>query len=100
MIRRAAATALVLLLAAQHALAAPALGLGAPGVAAGAAGGAGWSRVREAREPTAGQISARERQRKCGAEWKEAKAANKLAAGQKWPQFWSACNKRLKGGTA
>jgi hypothetical protein len=38
-----------------------------------------------------------ERRKKCSAEWKEAKAAGKTA-GQKWPQFYSECNKRLKGG--
>ena len=56
--------------------------------------------ARTQREPTAGQMAARERQKKCGAEWKEAKAANRVSTGQKWPQFWSACNKPLKGGTA
>jgi hypothetical protein len=45
-----------------------------------------------------GQIAARERQKKCGAEWKTAKAAGKIAKGMKWPQYWSACNKRLKSG--
>ena len=45
----------------------------------------------------AGLAAARERQKKCGAEWKEAKAAGKVEKGMKWPQFWSACNKRLKG---
>jgi hypothetical protein len=34
----------------------------------------------------------------CGAEWYAAKNAGKLPAGTKWPRFWSACNKRLKGG--
>ena len=38
-----------------------------------------------------------ERRTKCSEEWKAAKAAGKTA-GQKWPQFYSACNKRLKGG--
>src|SRR5436305_184045 len=47
------------------------------------------------REPTAGQLAARERQKQCGAEWKEAKAAGKTK-GTTWPKFWSACNKRLK----
>lgn len=51
------------------------------------------------RAPTPGQLAARERQKKCGAEWKEAKAAGKVQKGMKWPQFWSACNKRLKAGT-
>lgn len=32
----------------------------------------------------------------CGAEWKEAKAAGKVPAGQKWPQYWSECDKRKK----
>jgi hypothetical protein len=36
-----------------------------------------------------------ERRKKCGAEWKEAKAAGKTS-NMKWPQFWSDCNKRLK----
>ena len=38
----------------------------------------------------------RERQKKCGAEWKEAKAAGKVDKGVTWPKYWSACNKRLK----
>jgi hypothetical protein len=49
------------------------------------------------RAPTPGQIAARERQTKCAAEWKEAKAGGKVEKGMKWPQYWSACNKRLKG---
>src|SRR4051794_9375940 len=48
------------------------------------------------KEPTVGQMAARERQKKCGVEWKEAKAAGKTG-GLKWPQFWSKCNARLKG---
>jgi hypothetical protein len=38
-----------------------------------------------------------ERRKKCSAEWQEAKTAGKTA-GKKWPQFYSECNKRLKGG--
>jgi len=49
------------------------------------------------RAPSPAQAAMRERQRKCGAEWKEAKAAGKIEKGQTWPKFWSACNKRLKG---
>ncbi len=45
---------------------------------------------------TAGQIALRARQKKCGAEWKADKAAGKIEKGMKWPQYWSACNKRLK----
>jgi hypothetical protein len=47
------------------------------------------------KEPTAGQLAARERQKQCGIEWKEAKAAGKTK-GTTWPKFWSACNTRLK----
>jgi hypothetical protein len=47
-------------------------------------------------EPSAGQLAARERQKKCAAEWKEAKATNKVEKGATWPKFWSDCNKRLK----
>ena len=46
--------------------------------------------------PTPGQLAARERLKKCGAEWKAAKAAGKIEKGMKWPKYWSACNKRLK----
>jgi hypothetical protein len=38
-----------------------------------------------------------DRQRKCGQQWQADKAAGKIPAGQKWPQYWSACNARLKG---
>jgi hypothetical protein len=47
------------------------------------------------KEPTAGQLAARERQKQCGVEWKEAKAGGKTK-GTTWPKFWSACNTRLK----
>jgi hypothetical protein len=46
---------------------------------------------------TPGQKAARERQKKCGEEWKAAKAAGKTQKGMTWPKYWSACNKRLKG---
>ena len=49
--------------------------------------------------PSPSQVALRERQKKCGAEWKEAKAAGKIEKGMKWPAFWSACNKRLKSAT-
>jgi hypothetical protein len=48
------------------------------------------------KEPSAEQRAVRERQKKCAAEWKEAKAANKVEKGATWPKFWSDCNKRLK----
>jgi Flp pilus assembly protein TadB len=49
------------------------------------------------RELTKGQKAFRERQRQCGAEWREAKKAGKLEKGVTWPKFLSACNTRLKG---
>ncbi|MDO8875258.1 MAG: hypothetical protein Q8M24_02345 [Pseudolabrys sp.] len=49
--------------------------------------------------PSPGQIALRDRQKKCGAEWKAAKAAGKVEKGMKWPKYWSACNKRLKSAT-
>jgi hypothetical protein len=48
------------------------------------------------KEPSAGQLAARERQKKCAAEWKEAKAGAKVEKDATWPKYWSACNKRLK----
>ena len=46
--------------------------------------------------PSAGQVAMHERQKKCAAEWKQAKDGGKLEKGATWPKFWSACNKRLK----
>ena len=48
------------------------------------------------KEPSAGQVAARERQKKCAAEWKDAKAGGKVEKDATWPKYWSACNKRLK----
>lgn len=56
------------------------------------------AKAKPARAQTPGQLAARERQKKCGAEWKAAKAAGKVEKGTTWPKFWSACNKRLKSG--
>lgn len=57
------------------------------------------SPAKTAREPTAGQMAARQRQKTCGAEWKDAKATGKTG-GLKWPQYYSKCNARLKGNSA
>ncbi len=51
------------------------------------------------KKPSSGLKAARERQKQCGAEWKEAKAGGKVAKDMKWPKYWSECNKRLKAGT-
>ena len=51
---------------------------------------------KDASKTSAGVAAMRDRQKKCGAEWKEAKAAGKIEKGTTWPKYWSACNKRLK----
>jgi hypothetical protein len=51
------------------------------------------------REPSASQVALRARQKQCGEQWRADKTAGKVQDGQKWPQYWSACNKRLKAGT-
>lgn len=45
---------------------------------------------------TPGQIAEVSRQKQCGTQWKADKAAGKTGT-QTWPQYWSACSKRLKG---
>ncbi|WP_019903934.1 hypothetical protein [Methylobacterium sp. 77] len=49
-----------------------------------------------AKEPSVGQTAARERQKKCGAEWRALSVTDKAAQGPKWPQYFSKCVKRLK----
>ena len=49
-----------------------------------------------AHAPTGAQLAERSRQKQCGAQWKADKAAGKTAS-QTWPQYWSACSKRMKG---
>ncbi|MDN5927949.1 MAG: hypothetical protein L0I29_12820 [Hyphomicrobiales bacterium] len=44
---------------------------------------------------TPGQIAFRQRIHECSVEYQSDKAADHLR-GQKWPQYWSACNTRLK----
>ncbi|MET0257108.1 MAG: hypothetical protein ABW179_00870 [Methylobacterium sp.] len=39
---------------------------------------------------------ARERQKRCGIEWRGLSTADKTARGPTWPQFYSRCVKRLK----
>lgn len=63
------------------------------------AGGAlaqGAAAPKEAKEPSVGQSAARERQKKCGAEWRALSVSDKAAQGPKWPQYYSKCVKRLK----
>ncbi|HEX7694018.1 MAG TPA: hypothetical protein VF409_05985 [Sphingomonas sp.] len=48
------------------------------------------------RPRSAAQTATASRQHQCSEQWKADKAAGKIAPGQTWPQYWSACNKRLK----
>jgi hypothetical protein len=48
------------------------------------------------RARSAAQTATASRQHQCGNQWKADKAAGKITPGQTWPQYWSACNKRLK----
>lgn len=45
---------------------------------------------------TPGQIAAHQRIKECAAEWHADKDAGTLPSDEKWPQFWSSCNTRLK----
>jgi Ni/Co efflux regulator RcnB len=53
-------------------------------------------KAKSKKPPSKAQLAERERQKKCGAEWKADKAAGKIEKGMKWPRYWSLCNKRLK----
>lgn len=66
-----------------------------PATTAPAATGAGTA-AKTGAKPSAGATAAHQRQEACGAEWRAAKAAGKIPAGQTWPKYWSACNTRLK----
>ena len=46
-------------------------------------------------QATAAQQAMYARERQCGAQWKTDKAAGRTGS-QTWPQYWSACNKRMK----
>jgi hypothetical protein len=52
--------------------------------------------ARVAGQPSAAQSAMYARERQCGTQWKADKAAGKVPTGQTWPQYWSACNKRMK----
>jgi len=74
-------------------LASPLL-LTSPFVASGALAQA--AAAKPVKELSVGQSAARERQKKCGAEWRALSVADKAAQGPKWPQYYSKCVKRLK----
>lgn len=77
--------------------AAPAAPAPAPTAAAPAPAAPAASAAAPGAKPvSAGRQAMIARERACGADWKAAKAAGKIPAGQKWPQYWSECNKRKK----
>ena len=43
-----------------------------------------------------GRKAAHDRQKQCGTEWKDLRAAGKAAPTMTWPKFYSECTKRLK----
>jgi hypothetical protein len=49
-----------------------------------------------AAKPKDGRQAEHARERACGQDWKADKAAGKVPAGMKWPQYWSECDKRKK----
>jgi hypothetical protein len=66
-------------------------------IAAASAPGFAQDKKKVAAKPESPAMAAMHaRQKKCGAEWRAAKTAGKVEKGMKWPQYWSACNKRLK----
>ncbi|MGX7708307.1 hypothetical protein [Methylobacterium sp. Gmos1] len=48
------------------------------------------------REPSPRSLAARERQRRCGAEWRALAPPDKASQGPRWPQYYSRCVRRLK----
>lgn len=52
--------------------------------------------VAPGREPGPRSLAARERQRRCGAEWRALTPPDKAAQGPRWPQYYSRCVRRLK----
>jgi len=68
----------------------------APTTAAPAATPAPATKTAKPATGSAGRQAMIARERACGAEWKADKAAGKIQAGMKWPQYWSACDKRKK----
>jgi hypothetical protein len=70
---------------------APAPTTAAPAPAAGAA-----TTTAKPATGSPGQQAKIARQRACGAEWKADKAAGKIQAGMKWPQYWRDCDARKK----
>jgi hypothetical protein len=69
---------------------------GASGAATATASATTAAAPARTRTVTPGMLAARDRQRRCATQWRADKAAGKVPAGQRWPQYWHECNTRLK----
>jgi hypothetical protein len=76
--------------------AAPQAGTPAPATAAPAPAAGATTTTAKPATGSPGRQAMIARERACGAEWKADKAAGKIPAGMKWPQYWSDCDKRKK----
>jgi len=74
----------------------PAAATPAPAPEKSATAPAGTPPAATTEKPSAGRQAFFARERACGAEWKADKAAGKVAAGTKWPQYLHECNARKK----
>lgn len=54
------------------------------------------ARAEKKAKASAARAAVRDRQKQCGAEWREARKAGTVEKTMTWPKYWSACNTRLK----
>jgi predicted cobalt transporter CbtA len=54
------------------------------------------ARAEKKEKASAARAAVRDRQKQCGAEWREARKAGTVEKTMTWPKYWSACNTRLK----
>lgn len=54
------------------------------------------ARAEKKEKASAARAAVRDRQKQCGAEWREARKAGTVEKTMTWPKFWSACNTRMK----
>ena len=75
---------------------APKAATSAPTTSPAAAPATTMAKPATASKPKDGRQAEYARERACGQDWKADKAAGKVPAGMKWPQYWSECDKRKK----
>jgi hypothetical protein len=75
---------------------APKASTSAPTTSPAAAPATTMAKPATASKPKDGRQAEYARERACGQDWKADKAAGKVLAGMKWPQYWSECDKRKK----